>query len=350
MPRVAEKPATDAQNAVTNTITQMLEQRMPVTVNKAVSEAVALAMAAQIPTQVPAPAAVPVLNPVATAVPSVTPLANKIPKPSYFTGKSQEQANWLHSMDTFLTAHNIDYTSGAAVNIASAFLQESALTWWRNYHAELQAGTKAFPTWVQWVNELRRAFTPLNAAKIARQKIHNIRQHTSVPKYSHEFPSLLLDVPTMGADDVLFNYMQGLKPSVKVLVEAAKPTDVHDAIQKAADVDNTLYFGNKGRGSDNNKSPALFKSYKSAASHNGPAPMEVNAMTRTNGPRLTKLTDKEREYCRKHSLCFLVTQAVIASKPTLARETARAQTASSRRPGAPQVAGARYSRLDVFTR
>lgn len=244
-------------------------------------------------------------------------LANlpKPPKPDRFDGKAAGLANWLHQMEAFLCAHAGNLTSSpAGVTLAVAFLSGSALTWWRSYSADLAARGLPIPNWATWCNDIKQAFAPLNAAKLARAKLVGIKQTGSVPSYVNTLLTLFLDVPTMSDDDKLFTFLQGLKQTVRLHVEATSPTNLADAIQVAADVDHCLYFVTRGERSLNSKDYKKDNNYKKnnrdnkpayravAASSSGPTPMEVNVLG--NGPRLSKLTDKEREACRQKGLCF----------------------------------------------
>ena len=72
------------------------------------------------------------------------------------------------------------------------------------------AGLGVSDAWDQFCRELRANFCPLNAAKLARDKLHVYRQTGSLRDYIAGFRTLILDVPGMSEDEKLDKFCRGL--------------------------------------------------------------------------------------------------------------------------------------------
>ena len=79
--------------------------------------------------------------------------------------------------------------------------------------------TNTAPTsWVSFQDALLKMFKPVNSVKSARDKLHNLRQVSSVLKYNYEFTQLLLEINDMGAADQLDYYVRGLKQQARLQI------------------------------------------------------------------------------------------------------------------------------------
>ena len=77
---------------------------------------------------------------------------------------------------------------------------------------------------------LLKMFKPVNSVKSARDKLHNLRQVSSVLKHNYEFRQLLIEINDMGAADQLDYYVRGLKRQVRLQVELHQPTTLQQAM------------------------------------------------------------------------------------------------------------------------
>ncbi len=79
-------------------------------------------------------------------------------------------------------------------------LQGAALTWFRSLSRLQQAPT----TWADFVAALEAQFQPINASKLARDRIATLRQITSGRDYIHRFKTLALEIqPPMSEQETL---------------------------------------------------------------------------------------------------------------------------------------------------
>ena len=162
----------------------------------------------------------------------------KPPKPDKFQGdRSGAASNWLHQMTLYLTLSGLLGTA-QAVPHAVSFLIGAARTWWRTQEASGSPPT----TWTTFKAAFLEAFQTLDAERIARDNMENLRQRTSVTDYANQFSGLLLEVPHMHPADAIYQFVKGLKPQIRLHVELQRPSTVNDAMRLAEAADSALYY------------------------------------------------------------------------------------------------------------
>eukprot|EP00891_Asterochloris_glomerata_P009873 jgi/Astpho2/9873/Aster-08333 len=102
--------------------------------------------------------------------------------------------------------------SAMAVPHAVSFLIGAARTWWRTQEASGSPPT----TWTTFKAAFLEAFQTLDAERIARDNMKNLRQRTSVTDYANQFSGLLLEVPHMHPADAIYQIVKGLKPQIRL--------------------------------------------------------------------------------------------------------------------------------------
>ena len=125
-----------------------------------------------------------------------------------FTGSIGTLDGWVSLMqqqfDFYAYAADVDRIRAAAVT-----LRDAALDWWQ------QLDPAAMPaTWADMVALLRTRFQPIDRAETARAAMYALKQGSgTTADYVSKFRRLLGAVPTMGADDQLFQFKRGLNDS-----------------------------------------------------------------------------------------------------------------------------------------
>src|ERR1700738_5679009 len=107
-------------------------------------------------------------------------------------------------------------------------------------------------TWNQFYKGLVSMFKPVNAKKIARDKLAALRQTHSVAKYNYEITQLFLEIGDVHESEKLDRYVRGLKDKVRMEVELAAPTTLAQAMTKAQRVDGITYHSRKMNPTSNN--------------------------------------------------------------------------------------------------
>ena len=192
----------------------------------------------------------------------------KPPMPDKFQGdrRSGAASNWLHQMTLYLTLLGLLDTA-QAVPHAVSFLIGAARTWWRAQEASGSPPT----TWPTFKAAFLEAFQTLDAERIARDNMEDLRQRTSVTDYANHFSGLLLEVPYMHPADAIYQFVKGLKPQIRLHVELQRPATVNNAMRLAQAADSALYHTQTACHVNRPTPSPLYL---------GPQPMQLGALTR----------------------------------------------------------------------
>lgn len=198
-------------------------------------------------------------------------------KPDTFDGvrNSRKVEAWLYTVGKYceLVQMNDDRQR---VLFAVALLRDGAVTWWRQLESDPSVATPQ--DWTHFCEAFRTEFKPENAEQIARQKLQELQQRTSVSSYVRAFRDTMLELPNMDVKDALFVFTNGLKYQVKLHVLIHKPDTLHKAYELAESYESAQRVA---RGLHNSR-PAF------GFGHNGarntytapePTPMELDAVS-----------------------------------------------------------------------
>lgn len=255
----------------------------------------------------------------ANAPVAAAPARRKPLRPDTFNGNTAS-ANldlWLFQVEEYLEASNI-HGNADRISETVTFLRGAALTWWRS----IKQGDPAHrpTTWDEFKERIQAAFKTINSTRTARDKMARLKQTTSVRNYSTEFRNLSLDIPDMSEGDKLDRYIRGLKQEIQREVDMKEPANFEEAVRLAERLDSLLWKRDSRRFS----TPAP-KRFINNTNYNGPADMELGAITNPNGPgprpantyrgpnfqnngyqgrRIPKLTPELRQQLIKEGRCF----------------------------------------------
>src|ERR1700682_2438211 len=124
---------------------------------------------------------------------------------------------------------------------AATYLSGKAATWWRGLVMQQPDTDIDAITWDQFASGLVSMFKPVNAKKIARDKLAVLRQTHSVAKYNYDIGQLFLEIGDIHDTEKLDRYIRGLKDKVRMEVELTEPTTLAVAMSKAQRVDGITY-------------------------------------------------------------------------------------------------------------
>jgi hypothetical protein len=238
----------------------------------------------------------------------------KAAKPSQYSGaRGTDPVVWLFQFSQYADLENVAVTRRA--KLAATHLTDKAATWWRNLVVQSGDLTGDSITWAEFETSLVSIFRPVNAAKIARDKLAVLKQTNSVSAYNFHFTELCLDITDMNEAEKLDRYVRGLKSNIRVEVELAEPTTLAVAMGKAQRIDNITYQARST--SYNNFNKPVFG--------NGIKPMELGAINNnykgnnSNGKQvykgnnnnsskpispLQRLSQEDFAYCQRNRLCL----------------------------------------------
>ncbi|RVW63219.1 putative mitochondrial protein [Vitis vinifera] len=136
----------------------------------------------------------------------------EVPKPHRFSGNrdAKELDNFLWHMERYFEA--IALTDEAAkVRTATLYLTDTATLWWRRRFADMEKGICTIETWEDFKREIKRQFYPEDVAYLARKNMRRLKHTGSIREYVKEFSSLMLEIPNMTEEELLFNFMDNLQ-------------------------------------------------------------------------------------------------------------------------------------------
>ncbi|XP_070047528.1 uncharacterized protein [Nicotiana tomentosiformis] len=123
---------------------------------------------------------------------------------------AQEVENFLWHLENYFK-HGKVKDDEAMINTVVLYLSETAMLWWRRKMADVDKGICTISTWDQFKAEFKRQFFPNNVLYEARRKLRELKQTGSIRVYVKEFTTLMLQIPNLTNDDLLFHFMDGLQ-------------------------------------------------------------------------------------------------------------------------------------------
>ncbi|XP_070002194.1 uncharacterized protein [Nicotiana sylvestris] len=156
------------------------------------------------------------------------------PKPPVFKGvrDAQEVENFLWHLENYFR-HGKVRDDEAKINTAVLYLSKTAMLWWRRKMTDVDKGLCTISTWDQFKADFKRQFFPNNVLYEARIKLRELKQTWSIRNYVKEFTTLMLQIPNLTNDDLLFHFMDELQNWAKQELQRRQVTDIDQAIVEA---------------------------------------------------------------------------------------------------------------------
>ncbi|KAE8694779.1 hypothetical protein F3Y22_tig00110773pilonHSYRG00015 [Hibiscus syriacus] len=132
-----------------------------------------------------------------------------IPKPKEFKGSrtAQDVENFIWGMEQFFRGMGIG-DDATKVNVASNYLADAAMLWWRHRCSEM---TDSVGTWEEFVGELKEHFYPKNA----------------------NFTEIKMQIPDLGESEGFFAFMDGLQRWAKLEIQRRGVKTLSKALDEA---------------------------------------------------------------------------------------------------------------------
>ncbi|XP_070049262.1 uncharacterized protein [Nicotiana tomentosiformis] len=156
------------------------------------------------------------------------------PKSKEFRGErdAQEVEKFIWKMEDYFE-HLYIADKAAKIWAATVYLAETAMLWWRRKKADMEKGICSIKSWDQFKFELKRQFYPQNVVNEARKKLRELRQTTSISEYVENFTKLIMQIPNLASDDLLFTFIDGLQDWARQELQQRQVKDVDEAIAVA---------------------------------------------------------------------------------------------------------------------
>lgn len=233
---------------------------------------------------------------------------------SYSGDKGGDPEVWLFQYEQCARLYNL--TEAEKVDYAATYLEGAAATWWRSVALASDRSRTPRPTWDSFKAQLITLFKPVNASKVARDQLAELKQTGAVFRYNTDFNRLVLEAGNVSAAEQLHRYIRGLKPKIRVEVELADPQTVHAAMEKAQRIDTITWYARNEYNSSYNSTPT-FDSNTHAHMDLGALKVDRQQVTNTinamNNKRFrapnreryaSPMSKEEYERCRREGLCL----------------------------------------------
>ncbi|XP_022882220.1 uncharacterized protein LOC111399181 [Olea europaea var. sylvestris] len=177
------------------------------------------------------------------------------PKPREFDGKrdAKELDDFLWRLEIYFEGVNI-LDEATKVRTSTMYLTDTAALWWRRKHADIEKGACRIDSWDDFKKELKRQFYPENVVYEARKKLRELKHKGTIRDYVKEFTTLVLQIPSMSDEDLLFHFTDGLQNWAKQELQRRRVKTVDEAIVVAESLTEFQ------RSTDSSKSSKSFKS------------------------------------------------------------------------------------------
>lgn len=243
------------------------------------------------------------------------PISIKPANPRPYSGdKGGDPEVWLFQYEQCARLYNL--TDAEKVDHAATYLEGAAATWWRSVALASDRSGSPRPTWDSFKTQLITLFKPVNASKVARDQLAELKQTGAVFRYNTDFNRLVLEAGNVSAEEQLHRYIRGLKPKIRVEVELADPQTVHAAMEKAQRIDSITWYARTEHNSSH-KSTTTFGSNTYVPMDLGALKVDPNQKANTvnvmnnnkfrssNRERYAPPMSKEEyERCRREGLCL----------------------------------------------
>ena len=103
----------------------------------------------------------------------------------------------------------------AKVRTITLYLTDTTTLWWRWRFANMEKDICTIDTWEDFKREIKRQFNPEDVVYLARKNMRRLKHTGSILDYVKEFSSLMLEIPNMTENELLFNFMDNLQEWAK---------------------------------------------------------------------------------------------------------------------------------------
>lgn len=150
---------------------------------------------------------------------------------------------FLASMELHLHMHGIQ-AEETKVAYFGSYLADAAQVW---FHALVQNRYASIP-YEELVQQFKARFLPIRHAENAYEKLIKLTQVRSAAEYIDKFSelSMMVEEPYDNPKLLLRQFIKGLKPDVRAMIQAIKPADLNTAFEQAQEMDE-IYGGKENR-------------------------------------------------------------------------------------------------------
>ena len=193
--------------------------------------------------------------------------------------------DWFTIARTNVIANHLNPDSTEAVQYVASHFKMPLARWWARRVSESSADTGGFLSFDELAEAAMKMYVARDPESVAREKLDKLVQRKSVVEYVHQFEDLQSQIHERSPKDRLFDFIKGLKTTIKEKVQVQDPQTYEEAVRIfliAETFDTILY----GQGDKYRKTLGLYKSRVGSGSsvyprggyfsnRSGPQPMEL---------------------------------------------------------------------------
>nr|CAN74380.1 hypothetical protein VITISV_007943 [Vitis vinifera] len=135
----------------------------------------------------------------------------EVPKPQGFSGKwdAKELDNFLWHMERYFEAIVLTNET-TKVRTTTLYLIGTTTLWWSWRFANMKKDICTIEMWEDFKRKIKKQFYLEDVAYLARKNMRCLKHTCSLHNYVKEFSSLMLEIPNMTEEELLFNFMDNL--------------------------------------------------------------------------------------------------------------------------------------------
>src|SRR5437588_11379138 len=164
-----------------------------------------------------------------------------VKQPDTYDGRKTPVELWIFQIKQYFFATGTK-DQEQVIYLATNLLRGDATTWWCYHYEQLVTAGTTMPTWDEFEDLLVEKFKPVNAIRVARDKLASLKQTGSVKAYNDLFLGTILEIPTISEEEQLDRYIRGLKEKVHVEVELREPSTLKEVMHIADRYDTISFF------------------------------------------------------------------------------------------------------------
>lgn len=162
-------------------------------------------------------------------------------RPPKFYGKDNERADtWLFLNKQYFVTIGMEQAASLQqmILLAASGFRENAAIWWEHVIREMELERRPkMQTWADFEKAVKDEFQPLDSEQVARDRLADLIQTTSVTAYVNALRDLALQISDLSSGDLLHKFKRGLKPNIRREVELRDPKTLDEAVKMAERAD-----------------------------------------------------------------------------------------------------------------
>ena len=131
---------------------------------------------------------------------------------------AQEVENFLWHLENYFKCNRVR-SDVNKINTAVLYLSKMAMLCWRRKEFNIKKGTCTMNTWEQFHEEFKKVFFPNDVIYEAKRKFRESKQKGSIRAYARDFTTLMLQIPNLTDEYMLFHFMDGLQSWARTELE-----------------------------------------------------------------------------------------------------------------------------------